>query len=211
MAHEQTTTTGARLLAALEPKMFVTPTLRRVILNLPERATPGSDQVDAVVALVVLNAWICLSDAALDLLRDVDAATDGVLGLYPRDVRLAVAARADVERAHAAATRLATKLGFSPGHRTKVAQVVQDCARSVLATGTGHLALHVLLGSRRGLAVEARVEAPHARDDARVGSAPWLSPLHVRQIADEFEAQGPPAGPLHIRAAFYVGGRGALA
>ncbi|MCO5166323.1 MAG: hypothetical protein M9894_08165 [Planctomycetes bacterium] len=214
MELEHGTTDAARLLAALERRMFVTPTLRRVVEALPARPSAGSPQVDAVAGLVVLNAWICLGEAALDLLRELDAATGEALHLFPRDLTLAIRAQDDAELARAETVALATKLGFSPGHRTKVALVVQDCARTVAATGGGRLELRVVLAAPRGLVAVATLGPGAARrgDDVRVGSAPWLSPRHVRHIADEFEVdEAAPGGAARIRAAFHIGGRGAVA
>lgn len=196
---------STRLLQSLERRLFVTPSLRKVISALPEQPDPRGPQASAVVGLVIMNAWMCLGDAALDLFQELDQVTDGLHGFSPRDVRVAIERSFGADEARAAAESLATRLGFSAGHRTKVAQVVHDCARAVASQTTAVFDLRALLGGSgpRGLLFEARIEPTGREDRLQLGSAPTLSPRRIERVADEFSVREDEAGRILLRAVFH--------
>lgn len=195
---------STRLLECLERRLFVTPSLRKVIVALPDRPDPASMQGSAVVALVVMNAWMCLGEAALDLFRELDEVTDGVHGFSPRDAQVSIDRPAAADKAGAAAESLATRLGFSAGHRTKIALVVHDCARAVSSQTTALFALRALLDEHgpRGLLFEARIEPSGREERLQLGSAPTLSPRHIERVADEFSVKEDAAGRILLHAVF---------
>lgn len=192
---------AGRLLACLERRMFVAPTLRNLIVALPDRPAPSDPQAAAVVALVVLNAWLCLGERALELLRELDQVTGDALRFHARDERIVIAEPAAAERARLTAESLATKLGFSPGHRTKVAQVVSDCVRAVATRTVGVLDLRVVPG--RQLVLEVRAEPPaDGAERLELGSAPIWSPRRLDKVALAVDVRDARGGATVLTARF---------
>jgi hypothetical protein len=181
---------ASALLSALEARIFVTPQLRRLVAALP--LGPSDDrtgQLEAVAGLVVLNTWICCSSRALDILKEIDAATGDALSLSPRNTTIELAGEAAIDRVRGEVAKLAMKLGFSPAHRTRVAAAASELAQAAARRSGTRLELEHCQ-KRRGLL--ARATGLRSTDE--LGA--------VQAAADDF-ATRLNGGAYEVQAVFY--------
>ena len=186
---------AAALLEVLERAMFVSPSLRSLLTALPDAIGPEHQaQVDAVAGAVVLNAWLCCGEDALELLERAEVATDGVFRLAPESSHIVIDGAAAVQVARAAVLGVTSRLGFSPGRRAAIGQAVSSLANALLAAGGGHLELSVRLTRQRELVIKALT----AR--AEVGAALDEALSRLRKTANTLAESREPNRPYMVRA-----------
>ncbi len=142
-------------------------------------------------------AWTCLGATALSLLDELDRLAAGRASFAPKDARVLVLGESSIQEARLTASRLATKLGFGPTRRTKLATAASELARNIqMYAGTGALEWTVLLEPERALVMRAWDRGPGIRDlEAVLGgtyrstSGMGLGLRGVREIADAFEVE----------------------
>jgi hypothetical protein len=202
---------GSSLLRVLDGKIVLTPSLRRMIEALPADPRKNPDQLEAISGLVVLNAWLCSSERALVVLREIDDATQSVLGLYPRDATIVARSPEDARRCSAEVVSLATKLGISPARRMRVAILLGECVTALVGeTDAVRVDLKVL-ADRRGVSAEIAalgdVKDPRR---ARAGSGSWLGLPRLRPILDDLTFSTDERARPRIRGTFTSDFRGSV-
>jgi len=140
----------------------------------------------------------------------LDVATGGAFVLVPRDEKLRIDNEASLVVARRTAITLASKLGFGPVERTKVATAVSELARNiVMYAGNGEIRLTVSLTPRISLTVEARDNGPGIANIEQILGGGFRSNTGlgmglrgVKSIASDFALQSSPGQGTRVRAVF---------
>ncbi|MBL9009395.1 MAG: anti-sigma regulatory factor [Myxococcales bacterium] len=197
-----------RLLAALEASVTVPARLRQEILSV---SASNREQVENMAASIVRHISLFAGSAnVLSILMKLDVATGGAFVLVPRDEKLRIDNEASLVVARRTAITLASKLGFGPVERTKVATAVSELARNiVMYAGSGEIRLVVSLTPRISLTVEARDSGPGIANIDQILGGGFRSNTGlgmglrgVKSIASDFALQSAPGQGTRVRALF---------
>lgn len=198
-----------KLLSALEANVTVPARLRQEILAV---SASNRDQVENIAASIVRHISLFAgAENVLPILNKLDVATGGALALVPRDEKLRIENEASLVVARRTAITLASKLGFGPVERTRVATAVSELARNiVMYAQSGEVRLSVALTPRISLAVEARDSGPGIPNIDRILAGGFRSSTGlgmglrgVRSIANDFSIQSVPGQGTRVRAVFF--------
>lgn len=197
-----------KLLAALEANVTVPARLRQEILSV---SASNRDQVENMAASIVRHISLFAgSSNVLSILMKLDVATAGAFVLVPRDEKLRIDNEASLVVARRTAITLASKLGFGPVERTKVATAVSELARNiVMYAQSGEIRLTVSLTPRISLTVEARDNGPGISNVEQILGGGFRSNTGlgmglrgVKSIASDFQLQSTPGQGTRVRAVF---------
>lgn len=200
---------GQKLLAALEASVTVPARLRQEILVL---SVSNREQVENLAAAIVRHISLFAGpENILPVLTKLDQATNGMLSLVPKDERLRIDNEASLVVARRASITLASKLGFGPVERTKVATAVSELARNiVMYAQSGEIRLVVTVTPRISLTIEARDNGPGIQDVEKILGGGFRSSTGlgmglrgVRSIANEFSIHSAAGQGTRVRAAFF--------
>jgi serine/threonine-protein kinase RsbT len=198
-----------KLLAALEASVTVPARLRQEILNF---SASNREQVENLSASIVKHISLFAgAENILPILAKLDQATGGALALVPRDEKLRIDNEASLVVARRSAITLASKLGFGPVERTKVATAVSELARNiVMYAQAGEVRFQVMTSPRIGMSVEARDQGPGIPDVERILSGSFRSKTGlgmglrgVKSIAQDFAIQSTPGQGTRVRVVFF--------
>ncbi len=194
---------SSRLLAALTSRVhLVDPRLRDRIAGMRPGRT-ARDEVDAIVSDIVNVVALFGGANAGNVLREIDEATGGVLGLAPKDTLVRIEEEASVVEARRQAALIATKLGFRVVQRTKIVTAISELARNIhMYAGAGEIEIHIVSAPRAGIRVRANDAGPGIPDlDEVMGGRTrskrgmGLGLRGVKAMADDFTiASGPGRG-----------------
>lgn len=201
---------GPSLLRVLAPRVIVSPQLRQTLVGLPPDPSPA--RVDDLVTTVSQYLWACLGPGALEVARELDAATRSALAFAPRDKVVVIDREEAAVEARRAAGRLAAKLGFGAVKRMKLMTAVSELARNIgMYAGRGEVRLKALLPPTCAVQVDAVDQGPGIAElDAVLGgtyrsrSGLGLGLRGVRAVADEFSVQTGAGRGTHVHAIFYA-------
>ncbi len=198
-----------KLLSALEANVTVPVRLRQEILGV---SVSNREQVENMAASIVRHISIFAgSPNVLAILMKLDVATGGAFGLVPRDEKLRIDNEASLVVARRTAITLASKLGFGPVDRTKVATAVSELARNiVMYAQNGEIRLQVTLSPRISLTVEARDNGPGISNVDQILGGSFMSNTGlgmglrgVRSLANDFSLQSTPGQGTRVRVVFH--------
>jgi serine/threonine-protein kinase RsbT len=203
---------GERLLRTLEERVhLVNAHLRERIVTLPLH-TGEPESLESVSTDVVKHVTLFGGNDALEILRDLDAATGGVLSLFPRDKVVPIEHESAIVEARRAAGAVATRLGFRAVQWTKIVTATSELARNInMYAGKGEVEIRVLLAPRKGMSVLARDRGPGIPNitsvlEGKIASKRGMGMglRGVKAMADAFEIRSEPGLGTHVKAVFYL-------
>lgn len=201
---------GPSLLTVLTPRVIVSPQLRQSLVSIPPDPSPM--RVDDVVTTVSQYLWACLGPGALEVARELDAATQAAFGFSPHDKVIAIDREEAAVEARRAAGRLAAKLGFGAVKRMKLMTAVSELARNIaMYAGRGEIRLKAVIPPNAAVQIDAVDSGPGIPDlgpvlggTYRSKSGLGLGLRGVQAVADEFTARSQLGTGTHVYALFYA-------
>ncbi|MBI4817689.1 MAG: hypothetical protein HY791_15615 [Deltaproteobacteria bacterium] len=202
---------GRRVLAALESRLVVFPTLKGKLTSIP--INPTQTQLDDLEREVV--SFVALYGGAhqRELLERVHAAAGGRICATPENEAIEINDKSDaVVRARTRALELAAKQGFSLTKRIKLAAVVSELARNIaLYAGRGLIEIEILDQPRRGILVRASDNGPGIADVQAILAGKYVSKRGMgmglraaKTGANEFSIDTAPGKGTRVLVKFYV-------